>query len=123
MEHDRRGLLRFWRDVAVTYLLLLALAGLIWWLGGWRTLLDLSTILIGVGAGAMGLGVLSHQGSLGIASDPLYHYIETTGLNDRHKRIRRHSSDIQQAFSFMVIMLTAGFLSVLLGWLVQMLVT
>ena len=111
---------RYIRKILLVDLLAFILTALVCWLGGWRTLNNFGTGLMIAGFGAIVLGGFSALGGLGVARDPTYRYIQSVMPNSLSERTRKDWNDMLDSFSFLILMASAGLLSMVGGWLVTM---
>jgi len=117
-ENVRMELWRYARKILLIDLLVFIITAVICWLGGWRTLNRYGTGLMIAGFGAFILGGLTAFGGLNVARDPTYRYIQSVMPNSLAERTRRDWIDVMDSFSFLILLCSAGLLSMVGGWLV-----
>jgi hypothetical protein len=117
-EDVRTVLWRYIRKILLIDLLVFIITALICWLGGWHTLKNFGTGLMIGGFGAFILGGLTAFGGLNVARDPTYRYIQSVMPNSLAERTRGDWIDMMESFSFLILLCSAGILSMAGGWLV-----
>ena len=122
-ENVRTVLWRYARKILLIDLLVFTITALICWVGGWRTLNHYGTGLIIAGFGAFVLGGFTAFGGLNVARDPTYRYIQSVMPNSLAERTRREWIDMMDSFSFLILLGSAGLLSMAGGWLVTIIFT
>jgi hypothetical protein len=101
-------------------LVIFLITGLICWLGGWHAINNFGVGLIIAGFCAFVLGGVTAFGGTQIARDPTYRYIQSVMPNSLFDRTRQDWIDMMDSFSFFIHMVSAGLLSMGVGWLVTM---
>jgi hypothetical protein len=117
-ENVRTVLWHYVRKILLIVLLVFIITALICWLGGWHTLNNFGTGLMIAGFGAFVLGGFTALGGYHVARDPTYRYIQSVMPNSLAERTRRDWIDMMDSFSFLILMCSAGLLSMVGGWLV-----
>jgi len=109
---------RYVRNILLIDLVVFIITALICWLGGWHTPNNYGTGLMIAGFGAFVLGGFTALGGLGVARDPTYRYIQSVMPNSLSERTRQDWIDMMDSFSFLILLCSAGLLSIAGGWVV-----
>jgi hypothetical protein len=122
---EREGFLsaigRFLRDVTLVDLVMLAVTGLVCWIGGWRTFNNYGDGLMIAGVIVMAVGSLSVFGSSGLAGDPTIRYSQSVSHAGLHERTKRHMLDVAESRVFSILMGLAGLVCFAAGALIKVL--
>jgi hypothetical protein len=109
---------RFIIKIIFTEFTIFIFTGMICWLGGWHTLSEFGNCLIYVGFVAMAFGAGSMLGAMRMAKDPKLQYLQSISPDHLNNRSQQHMSDRADSYTFMILMSTAGIISMALGtWL------
>ena len=108
---------RFIAMIGLVECFLATLLGIIGWRSGWSTLQEYTDGLQIAGILVIGIGLLGIKGNWDATRSFEYQYslssIDQSSLN----RTQQTLIDFAQSYGFMLIMVSSGFLSILIGWL------
>jgi len=113
------GILRFLRTVVLIDLGIFAAAGLVCWLGGWRTAYQYGGVLFWTGVAAIVIGLSGLMGGWGITRSFDYQYAQSVSEQNIHERTRQAIKDISRGYRFQLLMTTVGVVSIAAGALIQ----
>ena len=104
--------------VACILTVVLASAGVICWIAGWRDADDYGSALIYLGLGAILLGGLPLTGRYTGRVDPNFHLSQSSDVAPPDKRFSSEMKDARVIESFSMVMVAVGVLSLSIGLLV-----
>ena len=119
-ESIRTAIWGYVRKILLIDTALIIITALVCWLGGWRTLNNYGTGLMIAGFGAIIIGGFTTFGGSQVARDPTYRYIQSVMPNSLAERTRKDWIDMLDSFSFLILLGSAGLLSMAGGWVVTM---
>ena len=119
MEERVTGILRFLRTVVLIDLGIFAVVGVACWLGGWRTVYQYGDGLSLAGAAAILIGLSSLVGGWGITRSFDYQYAQSVSQQGIAGRTQQVMKDIAQSYRFLILMSSAGVVSIAAGALIQ----
>jgi hypothetical protein len=120
IDNTRTVLLRYAGKILLIDLGLFITTALVCWLGDWRTLNHFGIGLMIVGFISFLIGGVTGFGSTEIARNPTYRYIQSVMPNSLNDRTRQNWADMMESFSFLILLVSAGLLSLAAGWVVTM---
>jgi hypothetical protein len=118
IENTRTVLQQYAKKIILIDLGLFVVTALVCWLGGWRTFHYFGIGLMIAGFVAFLLGGVTAFGGTEIARNPTYRYIQSVMPNSLSERTRQDWVDMMDSFSFLILLVSAGLLSLLTGWVV-----
>ena len=119
-ESIRTALWGYVRNILLIDAALIIITVLVCSLGGWRTLNHYGTGLMIAGFGAIIICGFTAFGGSQVARDPTYRYIQSVMPNSLAERTRKDWIDMLDSFSFLILLGSAGLLSMAGGWVVTM---
>jgi hypothetical protein len=106
---------RFIQYVVLIDLVIFAVTGLICWFGGWRSTEDYGIALTWAGLAIILVGFGSLVGSVLIAGNPTYHYIQSVSSQNLHTRTRRIMRDLSLTNLTTMMIGLAGIIAIAIG--------
>ena len=119
-ETIRSAIWRYISKILLIDLAFLIVTALVCWLGGWRTITNFGTGLMIAGFAAFILGGITAFGGTTIARDPTYRYIQSVMPNSLAERTQKDWIDMMDSFSFLILLCSAGLISMAGGWVITM---
>jgi hypothetical protein len=119
-ESLRLALWRLLKKFMLVFSAICIITALICWLGGWHGLYNFGMGLMISGLCAFLLGGVTAFGGTQIARDPTYRYIQSVMPNSLSDRTRQDWTDLLDSFSFFLMMVSSGLVSMVVGWLVTL---
>jgi len=110
-------LARFFGIVIITEIVILAIAGVIGWRLGWSTTEEYAQALQYAGMLIVGLGLFSIKGNWDTTRSFEYQYSLSVTDQSSSERIQQTLIDFTDSYRFMLVMIFAGAISILIGWL------
>jgi hypothetical protein len=112
-------LLRVLRNALLVDICIFAAVGIICWFIDWRTFYLYGLGLMFAGVGAIGLGLLSIFGNWRVTRNFQYQFSRSASHMDINQRLTQEIRDTFGSNAFMIILLIAGIVSILVGYLLQ----
>ena len=110
-------LFRFITIILAVECFLLILVGIIGWRLGWSTRQEYADGLQMAGIFFIGIGLLGIKGNWDVTRSFEYQYSLSSTDQSSLNRTQQTLTDFAQSYAFMLIMFSAGLLSLLIGWL------
>ncbi|MCJ7714944.1 MAG: hypothetical protein MUO54_00280 [Anaerolineales bacterium] len=103
--------------IVVDLVVILVVAGIGWW-AGWQTSKEFHQVIQLAGILVIGIGLLGVKGNWEGARSFDFQYSMSSTSKKRWERTQQTLTDFAQSYSFMIIMLLAGILCLVIGWLI-----
>ena len=112
-----RVLMSFLGTVMIVELIVLIIVGVVVWRMGWNTLELFAQTLQMAGMFVIGLGFFGVKGNWDVTRSFEYQYSLSVTDQSSTQRTQQILIDFAESYRFMLVMFSAGAISVLVGWL------
>jgi len=113
------NILRLLIIVIIVELIILAVVGVIVWRMGWNTVDQFAQTLHYAGMLVIGLGFFGIKGNWDATRSFEYQYSLSVTEQSSTQRTQQTLIDFAESYRFMLVMFSAGTISVLVGWLLM----